>query len=100
MPVASSLTKNNQESIVFTVAAATPYWLRVFPDFRSPGQSDYALWLQPGGGGCPPICADLIIDGDESDVDCGGSCTPCISGLRCASATDCGSGICTNGLCQ
>lgn len=35
-------------------------------------------------------CADNVADGDETDVDCGGStCGPCHAGQRCASPYDC-----------
>jgi hypothetical protein len=47
-----------------------------------------------------PSCSDSIQDGDESDVDCGGSCSPCDDGKGCAVATDCKGGSCaTSGLC-
>jgi hypothetical protein len=37
-----------------------------------------------------PTCSDGIIDGDESDVDCGGSCgAGCGVGKRCQSSADC-----------
>ncbi|MFN3199693.1 MAG: hypothetical protein ACE366_14905 [Bradymonadia bacterium] len=39
------------------------------------------------GGTCAaPACDDGVGNGDETDVDCGGSCAPCPSGLRCAAA--------------
>lgn len=34
-------------------------------------------------------CADDRQDGDESDVDCGGSCRPCAEGLSCMQPSDC-----------
>jgi hypothetical protein len=39
-------------------------------------------------------CEDLLIDGDESDLDCGGSCPGCLPGRDCASNSDCASGAC------
>ena len=45
-------------------------------------------------------CNDGILDGNETDVDCGGSCLPtkkCVDGLRCNSGPDCISGVCKNG---
>jgi hypothetical protein len=74
-----------------------------------------ALGLEPwhdplGGGGsagAPPgvldtddasatgaTCANGIVDGDESDVDCGGPCTPCADGKRCHHDADCAGGSC------
>ncbi|HEY5924394.1 MAG TPA: hypothetical protein VIV11_22105 [Kofleriaceae bacterium] len=48
----------------------------------------------------PPAapCFDRVRDGDETDIDCGGSCGACASGLTCADASDCQSGSC-NGTC-
>jgi len=44
-------------------------------------------------------CGDGMQGGDETDVDCGGSCGPCADGLTCISSTDCTSKVCTNGAC-
>ena len=50
-----------------------------------------------GGGvdALPALCRDGIQDGDETDVDCGGSCAWCGSGQRCAIASDCVTGSCS-----
>lgn len=49
----------------------------------------------------PSRCDDLLKNGDETDVDCGGrSCGPCLDGKTCAMGTDCQSAICTNIVCQ
>ena len=54
-------------------------------------------------GSChaPPAstCDDRATDGDESDVDCGGSCLPCVSGARCRVDADCQIGRCDAGAC-
>jgi hypothetical protein len=45
----------------------------------------------------PPAdpCHDRVVDGDESDVDCGGSCPlPCAAALACRAPADCQSGTC------
>jgi hypothetical protein len=40
-------------------------------------------------------CADTVTDGNETDVDCGGSeCGPCIPGQMCKVAADCLSKVC------
>jgi hypothetical protein len=39
----------------------------------------------------PASCDDNLMDGDETDIDCGGSCAPCGLGQRCLATTDCGS---------
>jgi hypothetical protein len=41
-----------------------------------------------------PSCANHVRDGDESDVDCGGSCPACALGRRCSSRRDCASNTC------
>src|SRR5438128_1446341 len=42
-----------------------------------------------------PTCYDEALNGDESDVDCGGSmCARCDTGLGCRIGSDCLSGLC------
>lgn len=42
---------------------------------------------------CLTSCTDNIANGDETDVDCGGSCpSPCSDGLQCLVDGDCNSG--------
>jgi hypothetical protein len=55
----------------------------------------------------PPACRDGVRDGDESDVDCGGSCAACPDGKSCNGPLDCVSGLCAGaggelggGVCQ
>jgi hypothetical protein len=36
-----------------------------------------------------PTCKDRVRNGDETDVDCGGSCGACQPGLRCNADADC-----------
>lgn len=43
-------------------------------------------------------CHDGLRNGDESDVDCGGRCSPCTGGLMCSGDGDCES-ECTGGVC-
>jgi hypothetical protein len=47
-----------------------------------------------------PSCSDGIQNGDETDIDCGGSCSGCATGQHCVQASDCESGNCTSGKCQ
>jgi RHS repeat-associated protein len=53
--------------------------------------------------GCiPPHCGNGVRDGNETGVDCGGSCPACPGGGVCASDADCASGfVCgtNNGAC-
>ncbi|MEP6859292.1 MAG: hypothetical protein ABJE66_01645 [Deltaproteobacteria bacterium] len=46
---------------------------------------------------CPPAvptCSDGVRDQFESGVDCGAACPPCASGQPCAVSADCASGTC------
>jgi hypothetical protein len=54
------------------------------------------------GGTCQvPAPADGVKNGDETDVDCGGTMSPaCIDGKACLAKTDCVSGVCTTSVCQ
>jgi hypothetical protein len=55
------------------------------------------------GSTCQPVaatCMNGMLDGTETDVDCGGaSCPACADGKNCKAATDCADGVC-NGTCQ
>lgn len=53
-----------------------------------------------GENGMPEYCDDGIIDGTESDKDCGGACKPCRLGEQCNVHADCENGECTNRVCQ
>jgi hypothetical protein len=44
-------------------------------------------------------CTDGRIGGDESDVDCGGSCPKCELGKVCGTGVDCASGECQGHVC-
>jgi len=46
------------------------------------------------------LCRDRAEDGDESDVDCGGSCQPCWAQKACRVAEDCQSRACDGGTCR
>jgi hypothetical protein len=39
-------------------------------------------------------CLDGVTNGSETDIDCGGSCTPCEGGETCFVSDDCESGVC------
>ena len=45
-------------------------------------------------------CSDGIKNGDETDVDCGGSCPPCEDVKSCLVNSDCISGFCYEGICN
>ena len=50
--------------------------------------------------GSPPVCTlsvsctDTLLNGTETDVDCGGGCKPCPDGKLCLEPQDCASGLC------
>ena len=52
-----------------------------------------------GGAGGTANCSDGVRDGNETDIDCGGSCLDCGNGLACSVNGDCQSGQCLNGTC-
>jgi plastocyanin len=45
-----------------------------------------------------PACDDVVKNGDETDVDCGGACEPCGNGSGCLVDGDCSSGYCDPSL--
>jgi hypothetical protein len=53
-----------------------------------------------GGSGGSDSCTDNAQNGDETAVDCGGSCPPCIDGMACMVADDCASRFCDNMVCS
>jgi hypothetical protein len=42
-----------------------------------------------GPGSLEMFCSDGIFDGEETDIDCGGGCTPCFDGFHCQMNSDC-----------
>lgn len=46
-----------------------------------------------------PSCTDGLVNGDETDEDCGGTCDKCERGKICKVKGDCASGFCTAGRC-
>ena len=45
-------------------------------------------------------CRDRVRDGDETDIDCGGSCQPCWAMKGCGRPEDCQSQACDAGVCR
>lgn len=45
-------------------------------------------------------CRDRVRDGDETDVDCGGSCQPCTAGAGCVAPGDCQTAGCDANVCR
>lgn len=65
--------------------------------------SRLALLACLGLSGCVyylnPLCTDLILNGEETDIDCGGACGVCDIGDRCSTNGDCDQGTCDDGRC-
>jgi hypothetical protein len=59
----------------------------------SAGTGAQALFHRDNG------CADGVQDGDETAIDCGGSCAGCTTGQDCSVHRDCASGACDGGEC-
>lgn len=64
------------------------------------GAAEYSHKKVTTEGTCVPSCSDGDQNGNETDVDCGGSCPGCGTGESCTVAGDCASGVCSSGTCQ
>jgi hypothetical protein len=53
----------------------------------------------PASTGSGSTCTDDQQNGDETDIDCGGSCPPCNDGSNCDGPADCVTGFCVDGVC-
>ena len=51
-------------------------------------------------GACPDHCTNQVQDPSETDLDCGGDCEPCGTGLHCAMTSDCLNGTCDGDTCR
>ena len=60
------------------------------------------------GGACitgscqttPSHCSDSVLSGDETDIDCGGSCGGCAGGKMCNDGNDCLGFSCLTNICE
>ncbi|MBL0215369.1 MAG: hypothetical protein IPQ07_15965 [Myxococcales bacterium] len=68
----------------------------------APGDGASDTGRGDGAGTDAPLasCTDQVLDGDETDLDCGGSCGPCGVGKVCNSAGDCDASICDARICR
>ncbi|HSR99961.1 MAG TPA: hypothetical protein VLM79_23060 [Kofleriaceae bacterium] len=84
-----TLTTSAQEDMTYTVTVANV-------TRRSTGEALCCVFTQTFAG--KSHCSDRMLDGDETDIDCGGSsCPKCASGKTCLVSTDCVSGTCNGG---
>ncbi|MFN3199692.1 MAG: IPT/TIG domain-containing protein [Bradymonadia bacterium] len=63
------------------------------------GNADCESMLCAEGMCVQATCADQIRNGGETDVDCGGPCSPCSDGRHCIARRDCQSVVCDGGRC-
>lgn len=63
---------------------------------------DAGPYTDPDGGGLldQPVCCDQVQNGDETDLDCGGTCPGCADGKMCGDGNDCTSLVCLMSVCQ
>ena len=65
------------------------------PTTSSTGEPTTGTTDTTGTTGDPGACDDGIVNGDETDIDCGGgTCEPCGEGLGCSLGEDCETGVC------
>lgn len=64
------------------------------------GESCASGICEASGACAAPACDDGVMNGTETDLDCGGSCSPCPDLAQCVVAEDCESGICGGGHCE
>src|SRR5262245_13149230 len=82
---------------------ALPWWGPDFampPDLRQPDFAVRPVRDLTAPDLADPLCGNGVMNGTETDVDCGGlTCPQCRLGARCAVDGDCRSGACANGAC-
>src|SRR6266566_3047508 len=96
------VVRTNGTDLAEITSGFSPAWLSV----RTGGISCSFDECPPGffcntDSTCFPYCGDSYWDGDESDVDCGGSyCNRCQTDQHCWYNWDCASLSCVNNVCQ
>jgi len=78
------------------------------PDIRPSGKDALSLGVRMHLSPCADgtclastsSCFNRVQDGDETDIDCGGSCHGCVEGSMCNVAGDCETAGCTGGSCD
>ncbi len=97
------------ELTIEEVANSSLLGLLLRPDVELGGEQHlsfaFGAHVGPNRVTTPPEepCADRIQDGDESDIDCGGTnaaCPRCTAGAMCTLPEDCQTGGCTSGRCR
>ena len=108
--LASEIDTNHERGVVSDVeAASSPVVVALTCPISAPisrcSESSDLHGSPCAAGSCvdTPIadhCHDRILDGDETGLDCGGSCVSCAAGVACATDADCDSAACDGGTCR
>lgn len=77
-PAYATVSKGVIDQTGVTNYATTAWTNKELQDFDKGGY--WNLYTFAGGGGGGPTCSDGIQNGDETGIDCGGSCAPCGGG--------------------
>lgn len=91
--------------------AMSPRGVWMLTDYNQPQYTEVTSCGTVGGNALPyyagevrfreHACTDGFDNGDETDVDCGGTtCMRCDPGDACLVASDCASKVCTGNVCQ
>jgi hypothetical protein len=99
-----------RQSDVWMRRAVPPNQMAVRADLTRDGWvnlQDVDFLMANWGAGCQPVpprptpdhCSDDYWSGNETDIDCGGSCTRCLQGFACRTNADCATNQCLERLC-
>lgn len=69
-------------------------------DAPSPDGGPLDSGARDAGADAGDRCANGERDGDETDIDCGGSCEGCAVDATCTTGSDCMTGACLSGTCR
>ena len=97
-PTCVDFTRNGTETDIDCGGGSCPQCI----NGQGCGTNNDCVSANCSGGLCQPAaptCMDGIQNGNESDIDCGGPCTPCADG-KCHDNSDCASNACELGRCK
>ena len=108
-PVGNYLDMHTTEQAALVLSGLTRVSSRHLCDVRTSASASYndtdlgvRAYLIFGIDNCTNVCADLIQNYDQSDIDCDGTaqCPRCGAGKACTTNSDCLSNVCTGNVCQ
>jgi hypothetical protein len=104
VPTCFDLVQNGDETDVDCGGSCGATCKDTGPQQQCKGAGDCLSHVCTGGLCQPPTCSDAITNGNETDVDCGGTCDAlghtCAANKHCAVNADCKSNTCFNFVCQ